>query len=949
MDPARWTHIQEIYRSALPYSAEERESFLAAECAGDEELRHEISALLRASELESGAELGPYRIEGALAEGGMGRIYRAIDTRLQRPVAVKISTEPFSRRFEYEWLAISALNHPNICTLYDVGSLPSGAGYMVTELVEGETLREWLKRFPPLDRRVEVARQVLAAMRAAHDAGIIHRDLKPSNIMVRFDGYAKVLDFGLAKRMPSRSIDGAPEGKTDDLTVPGIVTGTVSYMSPEQIQGQEVDARSDLFVLGIILFEMLESRHPWPRKSVVDIMHAIVHDEPPLAGGPYDAVIGKLLAKEPAARYSSAAQALDALNACAAAEAEARAVPAQSPFLTGRRTLAGAALAVIAAIAMWRLWPRETRLRVIDLRRVTSDAGLTVDPALSRDGKMLAYASDRVGDALNIWVQQVAGGDPVQVTKGAVDNSEPAFSPDGSTLAFRSERDGGGVYVIPMAGGSPRRIAAEGRRPRFSPDGNWLAYWVGDKSVFSRNRIYVVPAEGGEPRRLAENFYSAFCPVWSPDGKRLLFAGADSEKNPIANRYEWWLAPLDGSVPVPTGLISDAERNGVYPLSSEPGEWADDSIFFAGTTGEYAGLAQNGAPKQLNIWRQPLKPGLWKAGGRPEKVTEGAAIEMLPAVTNGLLALATTTQNLEIWTLPLNRATGQARGPLERVIASSSSNQYPAVSRDGSRLFFVADRDKHFHLYAKELRTGAVSGLTKTDFDEVTPLPSADGQKVMYYVYRPEQKPAFTFWQIDAAGGTPRLVCGDCDGSLYYWSKDEKKVIYYPSQGGTPGPLMLRDLGSGRDSVFAKHSKYDVRLPRLSPDENWVALQTVVSQTERRLFVAPVRDWRAAPEDEWQYVRDARAPTAWSPSGGLLYFLSDRDGFRCIWAQRFDVTRGRLAGEAFAAAHLHTSRRTLSSNIEVASIGLSLTADRLYFSMPERTGNIWIAQLEGKK
>src|SRR5580700_11975471 len=225
MNPERWRQIEQLYHSALEKELAQRDSFLAAACGDDEDLRRRVASLLAQSAstltlidqtargavedpwethvtLTPGERVGFYHVVGPLGEGGMGKVYRALDTRLGRAVAIKISSEAFSKRFQREARAVSALNHPNICTLYDVGSLPSGAAYMVTELVEGETLRDWLKQSPDAERGVEIARQVLEALRAAHYAGIIHRDLKPANIMVRLDGYVKVLDFGLAKLIP---------------------------------------------------------------------------------------------------------------------------------------------------------------------------------------------------------------------------------------------------------------------------------------------------------------------------------------------------------------------------------------------------------------------------------------------------------------------------------------------------------------------------------------------------------------------------------------------------------------------------------------------------------------------------------------------------------------------------------------------------------------------------
>jgi TolB-like protein len=243
----------------------------------------------------------------------MGAVYRARDTRIGRDVAIKFPGDSFVGRFDLEMRAVAALNHPNICTLYDVGP-----NYFVTELVEGETLRGWLMRRPGVEQRLAVSRQILEALGAAHCAGFVHRDLKPQNIMVRADGYVKVLDFGLAKRIaePPFPSDGTP---TAEVTIAGHIAGTTAYMSPEQIQGQAVDGRSDLFAFGIILYEMLAGVHPWPHDSAVDTLHAILHDEPPTRPIPSDtsaeliSVVRKLLRKNPSDRYHSAEAVLQAL------------------------------------------------------------------------------------------------------------------------------------------------------------------------------------------------------------------------------------------------------------------------------------------------------------------------------------------------------------------------------------------------------------------------------------------------------------------------------------------------------------------------------------------------------------------------------------------------------------------------------------------------------------
>ena len=356
MTPERWRQITEIFHAARDRDEAVRGAFVAEACRDDVTLRQEVEAMLAGLEnagqfgdapliasatwrepasrlddipLASGSQLGPYRILGLLGAGGMGQVYRAFDPRLQREIAIRIAAERFSERFDREVRAIATLNHPNICTIHDVGP-----NYLVTELVDGETLREWFRRALPVERSLGIARQVLEALRAAHQADIVHRDLKPENVMVRSDGYVKVLDFGLAERMPSSRATQAARVATTDatltalptegvyrrLSLPGQILGTIPYMSPEQIQGREVDQRSDLFAFGIIFYEMLTGRHPWPRPSPVETLHAILHDDPPpipaasLMHAELAAIAQKLLRKNSAERYQVAEVVLEALG-----------------------------------------------------------------------------------------------------------------------------------------------------------------------------------------------------------------------------------------------------------------------------------------------------------------------------------------------------------------------------------------------------------------------------------------------------------------------------------------------------------------------------------------------------------------------------------------------------------------------------------------------------------
>jgi len=362
--PERWHQVTELFHASRTLAPEQRERFLAQACRDDSALRHEIEALLaghdgsdkfadlrasvsnplaptaspEASPLPEGSQLGPYQIRGFLGAGGMGRVYRAFDPRLHRDVAIKLAAERFTERFEREARVIATLNHPNICTVHDIGP-----HFLVTELVDGATLRAWLQHQPPVERILGVIRQVLEALCAAHHAGIVHRDLKPENVMVRLDGYVKVLDFGLAKRIPSAAMLSADTMLTDQadttsidiksidrlngltaghdrISLPGQILGTIAYMSPEQIEGRDVDQRSDLFAVGIMFHEMLTGRHPWLRASAGETVQAILTEDPPaipvasLMDAELAAIVKKLLRKDRAQRYPLAETVLEALG-----------------------------------------------------------------------------------------------------------------------------------------------------------------------------------------------------------------------------------------------------------------------------------------------------------------------------------------------------------------------------------------------------------------------------------------------------------------------------------------------------------------------------------------------------------------------------------------------------------------------------------------------------------
>ncbi|HEX2060658.1 MAG TPA: protein kinase, partial [Thermoanaerobaculia bacterium] len=439
--------------------------------------------------LRQGARLGPYRIDAEIGAGGMGQVFRATDTRLDREVAVKVlppdrwSDPKLRNRFEREARALSSLSHPNLCALYDVGELTESGvtvPWLVMELLHGETLRERLDAGRlGIRKALTFAAQIASGLAAAHAKGVVHRDLKPENVFIVEGELLKILDFGLAVTTTAND-DASTAMRTD----PGMVMGTAHYMSPEQIRGVPLDARSDIFSLGIVLFEMLTGRVPFHARSSVETMNAILIEEPPAMPGIPEAVetiVQRCLEKDPNQRFASAKDLAFAL------ETTAKTITSSTPRspLPAKRgegqgegqfkkiiLLATLALLILTAAVLSRRPaepPEPPHLRTITY------SGRDSAPAASPDGRLIAYVSSRDG-VQRIWLKQLADGTDAPVTTGP-DDSSPRFSPDGAALLFtRSANGASALYRVAAVGGEPRKIVDNAFDGDFSRDGRRIAF-----------------------------------------------------------------------------------------------------------------------------------------------------------------------------------------------------------------------------------------------------------------------------------------------------------------------------------------------------------------------------------------------------------------------------------------------------------------------------------------
>jgi eukaryotic-like serine/threonine-protein kinase len=583
------------------------------------------------------------------------------------------------------------------------------------------------------------------------------------------------------------------------------------------------------------------------------------------------------------------------------------------------------------------------------LTRLTSDPGLTTDPALSPDGTLLACASDRSGEGnLDIWVQQVAKGEALRLTHHEADEREPAFSPDGGMIAFRSERDGGRIYVVSALGGEPRLIAKQGRRPRFSPDGKEIAYWVGtpgsDIWAPGDTKTYIVASSGGAPRQLQPHFAAACFPVWSPDGKHILFLGNREPAPVMEDILDWWVGPVDGGEAVRTGMLQAFHQQGLFnrevPSGTAPGSpshsivagiWESEGsqVVFSAKLGD-----------STNLWRVPVSPETGRILGSAQRLTFGAGLEVQPSLGAGRrLVFSNLISNVDIWSLPVAASQARVLGGVQRLTANTALERHPDISADGRKLVFASNRSGNFDIWLKDLEDGKELALTVTASEEAWPAISADGLKVAYGALEHQK---IAIYVVDSRGGVPERVCDDC-GRFDDWSADGKRMLYHLGQ---PRRVALLEVDSGTKRDLLVHSKYNLYQPHFSLDGLWVTFLAQMGPERRRLYIAPLQGRMTSEESEWRAITSGEFSDdkpRFSPDGNLLYFTSNRDGFVCLWAQRLDPAKKPI-GPAFAIYHFHSARLSML-NLALATLELSVAHDKIVFNLGELTGNIWLTEL----
>jgi Tol biopolymer transport system component len=923
-----------------------------------------------------------------LGSGGMGEVWLAIEVRLGRKVALKLLPADVTRdasrvlRFEQEARAASRLSHPNLCTIHALGETPDGLRYIAMEYIEGETLRQRLTTTRlSIRMALDIAIQTAAALSTAHASGIVHRDIKPENVMLRPDGFVKVLDFGLAKLAPSPAEIAGTES-TRLKTETGVVVGTAAYMSPEQARAQEVDARTDIWSLGVVLYELVAGRSPFAAASGTEVLAAILDREPPPlvrfepdTPAELQRILTKCLRKERALRYQVIQDLLldlqtlrDELPAQVrpGSDPATLAMPATEPRASsgsvaparqGRGLVLAAMAALLVVVTAWGVWWWRTTAPTASsplgapvdrtLTRLTFAPGLQTDVAFSPDGRFIAYASDQGGN-FDIWVQPLAGGGPVQVTKSPVAETEPDWSPDGAQIVFRSERDGGGLFVVSAFGGPERRLTSFGVRPKWSPDGSRILF-ASAPAGFGSNALFVVGTDGSPPQRVLERAIPDSTWVnswaWHPDGRRVsLLTETIAQRQAVVRTIA-----LEGGAPTVTTES---------PLLPEGGDVRIGDLAWAASG---AAIYFEVSVKYVsNLWRLDVDPGTLKAGSF-ERLTGGAGQDTRMAIARDGTKVAFTTkaEAIRLWSYRLDAVTGRISGAGEPVTdPTMAMPAYAELAPDGRQLAYAITGvgTGRWELWIKDLTSGRPQVVSRDNNDRFDPHWSEDSRRLAYYWGRSGERDTTFGWPVQTAAvrllpdGDEVLLSAPRPQGVqpHDWSPDGKAILVSWTRPGQQDtvlslwPVAAAPRADEQATLVAGEPAHSLWQARFSPNGRWISFLAVMGNSAV-VCVIP-GSARSTTGADWRCLTDPASwmdKPRWSADGKLLYVWRRDGSFFNVWALPFDDARGAVAGAPVQVTQFDSpAHRIWADDLSLAEP--SVSGPTMILPVADATGSVWM-------
>jgi serine/threonine protein kinase/Tol biopolymer transport system component len=945
MDPDLWKRVDALLDQALAQPPDKREAFVVDASKDDVELRDEVLSLLKAQSQAAnfmersamrvaaeslaqdsnlttsfsliGKQLANYRIEKLLGAGGMGEVYLARDSKLDRLVALKILPWHFvadterSARFQREARALSTLNHPNLVTIYEVGEA-GGVHFIAMEYVEGQTLSS-LREKLGLRESLALVGQVAEALAAAHQAGIVHRDVKPENVMVRPDGYAKVLDFGLVKLSEVAASGDALR------TQVGVAMGTLAYMSPEQASGEPVDHRTDIWSLGVLLYELITGHKPFKAETRQATINAILSSDPKAPStldatlpSDVDLILNKSLEKDRELRYQTASdfradiRRLLRMIDSAATISNPKAVTGSLPVVVKRSWFWPVAIVVtliFAAIPLgWYLtrakttapnWSRASHLQL------TNQPGTEFFPTLAPDGEDFVFASDPEGN-FDLFLQRVGGKNPRSLTPNTPsDEYEATYSPDGKRIAFYSNREPAGVYVMEATGENVRPLLPRCHHPAWSPNGKEIVCSrVGHSLPSTRNvnpsSLFIVDAETGAQRTLCEN--DAMQPSWSPNGSRIAF---------------WFNPPSSG-------------RSDIATISK--------------VGGEISVVTSDGSTNWNPVW-SPDGKFLYFASDR--------------------------SGNMSFWRVPINEETGKLLGEAEAVSTPATFNRHMNFSRDGKRLIYVqTDRRANIQAIKFDRERGKVIGepfaITRGDNRVVRPELSPDGNRFVMRLLRGTQEDIVL---VQRDGTNWRDLTNDKFFDRYpRWSPDGKRIAFTSDRSGRYEIWTIDAEGTNLRQL-SYDSPGDSTLPLWSPDGTHLLFQ----RNRENVILDLSKEWASQtlqqlPKSDktfvaWDWSRDGKRLIGTFTDGSVGYYSFDTNRYEktsdvCgypMWipdSSNYICLTGHNAYIGDITKKGIREILSLRDEQQIHGIAVSRDVQFIYFSAYSTESDIWLLDLQ---
>ena len=866
-----------------------------------------------------GRTISQYKILEELGQGGMGVVYKARDTRLNRLAALKIlrpdkiGNQESKIRFVQEAQTASALNHPNIITIYDINS-ENGLDYIAMEFVGGQTLEEKMKsKRGLLTETLKLAVQIADGLAAAHTAGIIHRDLKPTNIMVTDHGLVKILDFGLAKLSDSRKLDSeadstlVDQGQIAPNTEEGTILGTLAYMSPEQAEAKRIDPRSDIFSFGSLLYEMITGQRPFYGETKVSTLTAIIRDEPkPMrdlsASTPaeMERIVSRCMRKDPERRFqhmSEAKIALDDLRQESESGSAHSIHPKELAPLRKPRLAwfwpAALLVAAVLALAAWVLrTPTVASQPPLMAIPFTTYPGSEGQPSFSPDGNQVAFTWD--GEHENntdIYVKLVGSPTPLRLTKDPRDDYGPAWSPDGRSIAFlRLSADRNEILLIPALGGPERRLGESdgaanipGPKLAWSPDGKWLA--TRDCSPQGSCGLVLLSLETGETRKLTSpsvGMLGDSGPAFSPDGRRLVFSR--NILTTVADLYELNLnaefipsgepkrltflnswTPSPAWTPDGSEIVFSAGQWGTLNLwkMAATGSMKPVRLSSVGEGGSHPAISKNGArlvyekeTTDLNIWRFDVSET--SSQSAPEKLIASTRMEHTPAYSPDGKKIAYSSNISGSWEIWLCDADGSNSSQLTAF--GGPFTRFPTWSPDGNWIAFDSRADADADIYVIRSQGGKPRRLTKGASLNTEPAWSKDGK---FIYFSSNQSGDAQLWKMAPSGGDVQQITKNggraglesFDGQFLYYSRMNAKGLWrVPATGGEETLFNMPSLDSMSRFAVGKQGAYFISREK---GETWIEFLNFASLNTkqiRKLTQPPHMGMSLSPDERWLLI-----------------------------------------------------------------------------------------------